>query len=141
MSEKSIENISTSNNTFAPIFIYTRSLPVAKFNEHCLINKLPDSGEVINLYISNTLDVWSRDVNTDFTLNNCLFGSAKLTENAEPDKYVYSGYSIGFDSLPEFLLTDVSLGKNVIIFVFDMRSSMHIDNKNKDILILGKGPT
>ena len=32
-------------------------------------------------------------------------------------------------------------GKNVIIFEADMSSPVHIDNKNKDILILGEGPT
>ena len=42
------------------------------------------------------------DLNTDFTLNNCLFGSVKLTKNAEPDKFGYSGYGIGFDSHSEF---------------------------------------
>ena len=31
--------------------------------------------------------------------------------------------------------------KNVIIFGADRSSSVHINNKNKDILILGKGPT
>ena len=31
--------------------------------------------------------------------------------------------------------------KNIIIFGADMSSSVHIDNKNKDILILGDGPT
>ena len=37
-----------------------------------------------------------------FTLNNCLFGSAKLTEDDDPDKHRYCGYSIGFDSHSEF---------------------------------------
>ena len=32
-------------------------------------------------------------------------------------------------------------GKNVIIFGADMSSSVHIDNKNKDILILVEGST
>ena len=32
-------------------------------------------------------------------------------------------------------------GRNVIIFGVDMNSSSKIDNKGKDILILGKGPT
>ena len=32
-------------------------------------------------------------------------------------------------------------GKNVIIFGVDMSSSSKIDNRKKDILILGKGPT
>ena len=31
--------------------------------------------------------------------------------------------------------------KNAIIFRVDMSSSVHIDNRNKDILILGEGPT
>ena len=33
------------------------------------------------------------------------------------------------------------MGKNVIIFGADMSSSVHIDNKEKDILILGEEPT
>ena len=33
------------------------------------------------------------------------------------------------------------MGKNVITFEVDMTSSVHIDNKKKDILILGFGPT
>ena len=32
-------------------------------------------------------------------------------------------------------------GKNVIIFGADMSLSMYIDNKNKDVFILGEGPT
>ena len=33
------------------------------------------------------------------------------------------------------------MGKNVITFGADMSSSVHIDNKGKDILILGEWPT
>ena len=33
------------------------------------------------------------------------------------------------------------MGKNVIIFGADMSSSVNIDNKNKDTLILDEGPT
>ena len=33
------------------------------------------------------------------------------------------------------------MGKNVIIFGVDMSSPVHIDNKEKYILILGKGPS
>ena len=35
---------------------------------------------------------------TDFRLSSCLFGSVKLTMNADLDKYKYSGYTIWFDS-------------------------------------------
>ena len=72
---------------------------------------------------------------------NCLFGSIKLTKNADPDKDKYCGYSIGFDSRSEFSFTDWTIGKNAISFGADMSSSMHIDYKNKDILIIGEGPT
>ena len=64
----------------------------------------------------------------------------KLTENADLDKCKHSKYSIGFDSRSEFSFADGSLGKNVILGA-GMSSPAHIDNKNKDILILGKGPT
>ena len=42
--------------------------------------------------------MWLRNLNTDFALDNCLFGSVKLIKNADPDKHKYSGCSIGFDS-------------------------------------------
>ena len=41
----------------------------------------------------------------------------------------------------DFFSIGDEVGRNVIIFGADMSSSPHIDNKKKDILILGKGPT
>ena len=32
------------------------------------------------------------------------------------------------------------MGKHVIIFEADISSSVHMDNENKDILIIGEGP-
>ena len=40
-----------------------------------------------------------------------------------------------------FLSPGIVLGTNVIIFGEHMTSSTKIDNRKKDILILGKGPT
>ena len=60
----------------------------------------------------------------------------KLAKNADSYKYIYTRYSIGFDLHSEFSLHDVSVGKKVIIFGTDITSSVHIDNKKKDILIL-----
>ena len=72
----------------------------------------------MNFFIVYELDTWSRDLNSDFTLKDCLFGGVKLVkENADPDKYIYV-YGIYWD-------------KNVIIFGVDMSSSVHIDNKTK----------
>ena len=60
--------------------------------------------------------------------------------NADIDKYGYSGYGIGFDKHGSFSFPGTGLGRNVIFFGVDMSSSTKIDNRKKDILILGKGP-
>ena len=72
---------------------------------------------------------------------NFLFGSVKVTKNSDLDKYKYTGYGIGYGSHSEFLFTDGSYGKNFIIFGAHVSSSVHVDNKWKDILILVEGPT
>ena len=76
-----------------------------------------------------------------FELGNCFFGAVKLTKNADLDKYKYSDYGIGFAFGSEFLIADGSMGKNVIIFGDDMSSSVRIDGRNKNISLLGEGPT
>ena len=64
-----------------------------------------------------------------------------MTKNAGIDKYGYSGYGIGFDRHGSFSFLGIGLARNVITFGVDMSSSIKIDNRKKDILILGKGPT
>ena len=54
--------------------------------------------KVIKICISYILSPLLRNLNTEFTLKNYLFGCVKLTNNADPDKYEYSDYDIGFDS-------------------------------------------
>ena len=99
MSEENIENITKSNSNFAPTFIDHHVLPDINFNGHCLMNNnISIPKKVINQYISYILNSWLRNLNTDFTLKNCLFGSVKLTKNADLDKCKYSGYGIGLDS-------------------------------------------
>ena len=69
-----------------------------------------------------------------------MFGAVKLTKHIDVDLYKYSGYGIGFDRKGSYSIGN-EIGRNVIIFGVDMSSSSHIDNKKKDILLLGKGPT
>ena len=71
----------------------------------------------------------------------CLLGVVKWTKNADIDKYVHSGYGIGFDRHEIFSFPVTGLGRNVIIFGLDMSSSTKIDNRKRDISILGKGLT
>ena len=63
-----------------------------------------------------------------------------MPKHADLDKYVYSGYGIGFDSSSDSSIPNGSVG-NVVIYGVDMSSSMHIANKGRDVLILGKSPT
>ena len=70
-----------------------------------------------------------------------MFGAVKLTKNADVDKYWYTDYGIGFDRKGSFSFPGGGFGQNVIAFGVDMSSSVHLDNKKKDILIIGKSPT
>ena len=116
MSEESIENISKSDSNFAPNFVDHHLLQDMNFSGRCLIkNNISIPKKVINLYISYTLSSQLRNLNTNFTLSNCLFGSVKLTKNTD---------------------LDVLDGLDVTIFGADMSSSAHVYNKEKDFLIL-----
>ena len=57
------------------------------------------------------------------------------------DKCQHSGYGIGFKRKSSFSFPGDGFGQNVLIFGADMSSSVHVDNKKKDILVLWKGPT
>ena len=147
------ESKGLSNEKFKPPYIANKSSPKLvwynsrinlKFKGSCLKqeNKAAFTQKnVVNVFIVYELDSWPRDLGTDFTLGGYLFRGIKLTKNADPDKYSCSGYGIGLDTRIEYSLPDGRVGKNVIVFGADMSSSVHIDNKGKDILILGKGPT
>ena len=94
----------------------------------------------MNIYTVYELGGSSSHVN-DPTPKNCLFGAVTLTKNADIDKYGYPGYGIGLDRRSSYSFPGRGFGQNIIIFGADMSFSSHIDNKKKDILVLGKGPT
>ena len=112
-----------------------------KFNGSFL-NRFPPAilhGDIVNIYIVYEITIDYSSINYP-TLENCLFGSVKLTKNADIDKYGYSEYGIGVDRNTSFSVGN-EIGKNAIIFGVDMSSSTKIDKRKKDILILGRGPT
>ena len=66
-------------------------------------------------------------------IGNSLFAAVKLTKNADPDRYSYFGYGIGFDAPRSFSLSDGSgFGKHVTIFWVDDTSSVYSDKRKKD---------
>ena len=113
-----------------------------KFTGSCLKqSKIPyNHRKVVNIQIVYELGASSSHFD-DPTLKKCLFGALDLSKTADIDKYRYFGYGIGFDKRASLSFPGGGFGQNIIIFGADMNSSIHIDNKGKDILILGIGPT
>ena len=142
ISNEGIKPPTTSDNSLNPKLIYYGTKTRVQFTGRWL--KQPNftftHKKVVNIYIVYELGASSSHIN-DPTLKNCLFGAVTLTKNADIDKYGYSGYGIGFDRRGSFSFPGGGFGQNVVIFGADMSSSIHIDNKGKNILILGFRPT
>ena len=142
ISNESIKLPTISNNGLNPRLSYSDTKIKVQFTGSCL--KQPKCTfthkKVVNIYIVYELGASSSNVN-DPTLKNCLFGAVTLTKNVDIEKYKYSGYGIGFDRRSSFSFPSSGFGQNVLVFGADMSTSTHIDNKKKDILVIGKGPT
>ena len=141
LSNESIKAISSSNNSLNPKLSYYDTKIRVKLTGGCL--KQPrisySHRKVVKIYIVYELGASSSNDN-DPTIKNCLFGAVTLTETADIDKYRYSRYGIGFDRRGSLSFPGGGFGQNILIFRADINSSIHIDNKGKDILILGIGP-
>ena len=81
--EESVPPFSTIDNSFDPEMIYKYDKGKIKFK----ITVSFIHANVVTLYIFYELDTWFRDLNTNFTFDNCLFGAVKLTKNSDSDKY------------------------------------------------------
>ena len=100
---------------------------------------------VVNIYVVYKLDPISSTRNTDYTIQNALFGAMKITKNTDYSKNNYTGYGLCFDEGGEFGHT-VKQGnfnratdaRNVIIFGVDMSSSIHATNRANNICVMGK---
>ena len=140
LSDEGINSIKTSNYNY--VLDYYGTKIKVKFNGICLKqDKITYThGKIVNIYIVYEI---SKSINiSDYpTLKSCLFGAVCLTKNVDVDRYKYSGYGIGFDRHEDFSFSGIGLCRNAIIFGVHMSSSTKIDNKKKDILILGKGTT
>ena len=66
----------------------------------------------VNLLIVYELNRWLKDFNANFNLKDCSFGAVKITKTADPDKYSYLGYGIGFNSGSLFSIPNFDWHKN-----------------------------
>ena len=146
MSNESIKPPTTSDNSLTPILNYYGTKTKVSFDMSCLKqDKVTfNHGKIVKIYIVyeiiRTANI-NGNRNNNLTVQNALFGEVSFTKNAEVDKYKHSGYEIAFDRTGSFSFPGGGYGQNLIIFGADMNSSINVDNKGKDILVLGIGPT
>ena len=91
----------------------------------------------VNIYGVYKLDPISSSRDDTFTVQNALFGSMKITKNADTSKYKHKGYGICFDEGGSFSKGNISNGKNVLIFGVDEGSLVHANNKANNIYVIG----
>ena len=93
---------------------------------------------VANIYIVYKLDTIKSTRNTDFTIQNVLFGAITITKDSNSSQNKYDGYGICFDSESDFSFGSIVNGKNVIIFGANMSFSSYERNRVNSIYVLGK---
>ena len=98
----------------------------------------PNNNNVVNIYIVYKLDPVNSFRNTDYTIQNALFGAIKIYKNTDSSKNKYEGYGICFDEGGTFSIGNINNGRNVLIFGADMSFSIHSTNKANNIYVLGK---
>ena len=114
---------------------------IVKFNGNYFVqNKVlhPNTNNVVNIYIVYKLDPISFSRNTDYTIQNVLFGAIKIAKNTDTSKNKYEGYGICFDEGGTFSSGNINNGRNILIFGADTSSSIHNTNKTNNNYILGK---
>ena len=138
-SKEIFEASRSSKNILCPIkdSSYTKVI----FNGGCLIQDqityTPQT--IVSIYI--VYEITKKSFKSDYPkLENSLFGSVKLTKNADIDRYKYSGYGIGFYKKAKFSFDD-GFGQNVTMFGVDTSAPTYPSNKTQNILILGKNYT
>ena len=97
--EKKIKPPATLDNSIALEIIHSGTKTRVKFHGGCLKQeKTTFSHKGVLNKLSTFLwnKLWSYDSGIDLVFKSSLFGPPKVTKNADPGKYFYSGYGIGF---------------------------------------------
>ena len=97
----------------------------------------PNNNNVVNIYIIYKLDTINNTRNTNYTIQNALFGAVKITKNSGILKNKYEGYGTCFDGGGTFTKGNITSGKNIIILEADMSFSIHANNRANNIYVLG----
>ena len=96
----------------------------------------PNNNNVMNIYIVYKIEKIFRF--SDYTVQNALFGSVKITKNAtDTSKHKYEGYGICFDEGGTFSKGGINNSRNVLIFGVHENSLVHANNKANNIYVMG----
>ena len=98
----------------------------------------PNNDNIVNIYIVYLIDPISNSRNTDYTVQNALFGGVKITKNTtDTSKHKHEGYGICFDEGDTFSKEEINNGRNVLIFGVHENSLVHANNKANNIYVMG----
>ena len=98
----------------------------------------PNNDNIVNIYIIYLIDPISNSRNTDYTVQNALFGGVKITKNAaDTSKHKYEGYGICFDEGGTLSKRGIINGRNALIFGVHENSLVHANNKANNIYVMG----
>ena len=141
LSDEKIDSVKTPNHSITRSDYYGTETRV-ELNGSCFKQDSVtfNHGKVVNIYIVYEISK-SINISNCLTLENCFFGVFSLTKNSDIDRYKVSGYGTGFDRHGRFSFPGIGLDRNTIVFEVNMSLSTKIDNREEDILILGKGLT
>ena len=137
--ESDMDAVSVATTSLPPLIDNGRMsvrLDGAYFKQMRLLR--PNNDNIVNIYIVYLIDPISNSRNTDYTLQNALFGGVKITKNAtNTSKHKYEGYGICFDEGGTFSKRGIINGKNALIFGVHENSLVHANNKVNNINVMG----
>ena len=115
-------------------------------NGCCFIqSKALKLNNTVNVYIVYILNPISSTRNTNYTIQNALFGAMKIAKNIDYSKSNYTGYGLCFDEGGTFTHTiregnfdHTMAARNVLIFGVDMSFSVHATKRANNIYVMGE---
>ena len=100
----------------------------------------PNNDNIVNIYIVYLIDPIDNSRNTDYTVQNALFGGVEITKDAtDTSKHKYEGCGICFHEGGMFRMGNINNGRNVLIFGVHENSVIHSNNTANNIFMMGDG--
>ena len=136
--DSDMDAISIATTSLPPLIDNGRMsvrLEGAYFKQRRLLR--PNNDNIVNIYIVYLIDTISNSRNTDYTVQNALFGGVKITKNAtDTSKHKYEGYGLCFDEGGTFSKGGINNDRNILIFGVHENSLVHANNKGNNIYVM-----